>query len=58
MSWDSKISDDIYRAALKRVVEAKWKMDDVQKSLDRAETEYHEACQALDELENAAYPAP
>ena len=53
MAWDSKMSDDAYRSALKRAVEAKWKMDDAQKILDRAETEYHEACQALDELENA-----
>ena len=47
------LKDESYRAALKRAVEAKWKMDDAQKTLDRAETEHHEACQSLDEIEHA-----
>lgn len=47
----SKLSDDTYRTALKRAVEAKWKMDRAIAELDRAEDEYRAAIIALDQLE-------
>jgi len=47
----SVLDDEKYRSALKRAVEAKWKMDAIQAELDKAEDEYHEAHRALDALE-------
>lgn len=45
-------SEDGYRAAVERAVKAKRWMDSVQAELDQAEDEYHQACRALDDLEN------
>lgn len=50
------MSEDAYRAALKRTVEAKRKMDHALIELERAEDEYHQAVIALDELEDACPP--
>lgn len=50
------LNDAIYRAALKRTVEAKWRMDAAQAALDQAEDEWHQATIALDKLEDAPWP--
>lgn len=42
-----------YRAALKRAVEAKWRMDRLQAEFEKAEDEHHQATVVLDELEHA-----
>lgn len=50
------LDDATYRAALKRAVEAKWRMDAAQAALDQAEDEWHQATIALDKLEDAPWP--
>lgn len=46
------ISEEIYNAALNRFANSKRKMDQIQAELDQAEDEWHQACRALDQLEN------
>ena len=51
-----KSDDREWRMALRRSVAAKKWMDSVQRELNQAEDEYHQACRALDELENGKHP--
>jgi predicted nucleic acid-binding Zn-ribbon protein len=47
----SKLDEENYRRALRRQVESRWRVDRLRAELTQAETEYHNATQALDELE-------
>jgi predicted nucleic acid-binding Zn-ribbon protein len=49
----AKLDEETYRRALRRQVESRWKMERLKAEFEQAEDEYHRACQALDELENA-----
>lgn len=46
-------SEEIHNAALNRFAKTKLRMDQIQTELDQAEDEWHQACRALDQLENA-----
>lgn len=50
MPWESE-----YQKATSRLHIAKERMDDLQAELDRAEDEYHQACKALDDLEDQPF---